>query len=168
MSESEASSFTEQAEEHRCPGEEHQTNLYPAEAGKKCLAYYSGINLTQLYIWFANARHRTEKFGTESLARWKKHIHCGLLPIYSQFLHYNPPPATHRGYIYQQSLGLGMCSTQQERSSAYQQFSRLGMYNASILGMANRQSLGLRLPSRNPEVPSMPLQPGAPANDTTD
>jgi len=46
--------------------EEHQTNPYPTKAEKQYLAYYSGMNLTQLSTWFANARRRIKKIGMKT------------------------------------------------------------------------------------------------------
>ncbi len=43
--------------------EEHQSNPYPTKAEKQYLGYYSGMNLTQLSTWFANARRRIKKIG---------------------------------------------------------------------------------------------------------
>ena len=46
--------------------EEHQNNPYPTKAEKQYLAYYSGMNLTQLSTWFANARRRIKKIGMKT------------------------------------------------------------------------------------------------------
>lgn len=46
--------------------EEHQANPYPTKAEKQLLAYYSGMNLTQLSTWFANARRRIKKIGIKT------------------------------------------------------------------------------------------------------
>lgn len=46
--------------------EEHQSNPYPTKAEKQYLAYYSGMNLTQLSTWFANARRRIKKIGMKT------------------------------------------------------------------------------------------------------
>ena len=46
--------------------EEHQANPYPTKAEKQYLAYYSGMNLTQLSTWFANARRRIKKIGMKT------------------------------------------------------------------------------------------------------
>lgn len=46
--------------------EDHQSNPYPTKAEKQYLAYYSGMNLTQLSTWFANARRRIKKIGMKT------------------------------------------------------------------------------------------------------
>ena len=46
--------------------EGHQGNPYPTKAEKQYLAYYSGMNLTQLSTWFANARRRIKKIGMKT------------------------------------------------------------------------------------------------------
>lgn len=46
--------------------EEHQSNPYPTKAEKQYLAYYSGMNMTQLSTWFANARRRIKKIGMKT------------------------------------------------------------------------------------------------------
>ena len=43
--------------------EDHQSNPYPTKAEKQYLGFYSGMNLTQLSTWFANARRRIKKIG---------------------------------------------------------------------------------------------------------
>ena len=50
--------------------EEHQSNPFPTKAEKQYLAYYSGMNLTQLSAWFATARKRVKENWDESLAGW--------------------------------------------------------------------------------------------------
>lgn len=46
--------------------EDHQSNPYPTKAEKQYLAYYSGMNMTQLSTWFANARRRIKKIGMKT------------------------------------------------------------------------------------------------------
>ena len=46
--------------------EDHQSNPYPTKAEKQLLAYYSGMTLTQLSTWFANARRRIKKIGMKT------------------------------------------------------------------------------------------------------
>lgn len=60
--------------------EDHQSNPYPTKAEKQYLAYYSGMNLTQLSTWFANARRRIKKIGMKTWLEGRSTFTVDLFP----------------------------------------------------------------------------------------
>lgn len=60
--------------------EEHQSNPYPTKAEKQYLAFYSGMNLTQLSTWFANARRRIKKIGMKTWLEGRSTFSCDFYP----------------------------------------------------------------------------------------
>jgi hypothetical protein len=86
--------------------EEHQNNPYPTKAEKQYLAYYSGMNLTQLSTWFANARRRIKKIGMKTWLEGRSTFTVDFFPTprhtdygvaaanaYSPYPTYNSPTA---------------------------------------------------------------------------
>lgn len=65
--------------------EEHQANPYPTKAEKQYLAYYSGMNLTQLSTWFANARRRIKKIGMKTWLEGRSTFTVDFFPAASAF-----------------------------------------------------------------------------------
>lgn len=81
--------------------EEHQNNPYPTKAEKQYLAYYSGMNLTQLSTWFANARRRIKKIGMKTWLEGRSTFTVDFFPT--------PRPAESYGVAGKQSLQSVRC-----------------------------------------------------------
>ena len=83
--------------------EEHQNNPYPTKAEKQYLAYYSGMNLTQLSTWFANARRRIKKIGMKTWLEGRSTFTVDFFPT--------PRPAESYGVAGKQPLQTVRCKT---------------------------------------------------------
>lgn len=74
--------------------EDHQSNPYPTKAEKQYLAFYSGMNLTQLSTWFANARRRIKKIGMKTWLEGRSTFTVDLFPT---FPHKTAMPGDYNG-----------------------------------------------------------------------
>lgn len=149
--------------------EEHQSNPYPTKAEKQYLAYYSGMNLTQLSTWFANARRRIKKIGMKTWLEGRSTFTVDFFPSaqatafstsrptgYSaEYIHggsYNA--ASSNPYAAMQYATLGNHTANQQSPAA------LGLHAGATL---SSNPYSTEIPSRSSSLQSS-LQPTAGAN----
>lgn len=127
--------------------EDHQSNPYPTKAEKQYLAYYSGMNLTQLSTWFANARRRIKKIGMKTWLEGRSTFTVDFFPS---------PTLPTRTAMTAEYGGSSYVSNQSPYAAAYTPLTYQTQHTSPALGLQNTRLNGPSTAIYTTETTTMP------------